>query len=106
MIRHIVMWKLKEHAEGADRAANLVKMQALLHSCAGLVPGMVKFTSAVATPGLEATYDIVLDSTFTSRAALDAYQMHPQHMAIKPFIGAIRLERQCMDFEVPDTLPE
>ena len=32
MIKHIVMWKLKEHAEGADRAANAAKMKALLRS--------------------------------------------------------------------------
>jgi hypothetical protein len=102
MIRHIVMWKLKDHAEGADRAANLVKMKTLLDSCAGLVPGMLGFTTAIAQPGFEATYDIVLDSSFASMEALDAYQSHPQHVAMKPFIGAIRLERQCMDFEVPD----
>ena len=102
MIRHIVMWKLKEHAEGGDRPANLIKMRALLESCADLVPGMAGFTVAVAQPGLEATYDIVLDSSFDSVAALDAYQTHPAHLAIKPFIGAVRLERQCMDFEMPE----
>ena len=103
MIRHIVMWKLKDHAEGADRAANLEKMRALLESCAGMVPGMLAFTVATAQSGYEATYDIVLDSTFANSAALDAYQSHPQHVAMKPFIGAIRLERQCMDFAVPDS---
>ena len=33
------------------------------------------------------------------QAALDAYQNHPQHLALKPFIGAAREERQCMDYE-------
>ena len=103
MIRHIVMWKLKEHAEDADRAANLLKMKALLESCADLVPGMLHWRIAAAQPGLEATCDIVLDSTFASQAALDAYQAHPEHVAMKPFIGAIRAERHCMDFEIPDT---
>lgn len=102
MIRHIVMWTLKEHAEGADRATNLLKMQAKLTSCIDLVPGMLTFSVAVAQPGLEATCDIVLDSTFLSQAALDAYQSHPNHLAMKPFIGAIRAERHCMDFQVPD----
>ena len=101
MIRHIVMWKLKAHAEGADRAANLLKMQALLESCADLVPGLLELTVAIASPGLEADCDILLDTCFESKAALDAYQAHPRHVAMKPFIGAIRLERYCMDFEVP-----
>ena len=30
MIKHIVMWKLKEQAEGADRATNALKLKALL----------------------------------------------------------------------------
>lgn len=98
MIRHIVMWKLKEHAEGAGRAANAVKMKALLDECAALVPGILKFETALAQPGLECTYDVVLYSEFASRAALDAYQQHPQHQALKPFFGAVREARQCMDY--------
>jgi short-subunit dehydrogenase len=35
-----------------------------------------------------------------SKAALDAYQDHPDHIAIKPFIGAVREARQCMDYEI------
>lgn len=100
MIKHIVFWKLKDQAEGADRAANARKMKALLDSCANVVPGIIKFEAALAQPGLEATYDVVLYSEFADRAALDAYQEHPSHVAIKPFIGAVREARQCMDYEV------
>jgi heme-degrading monooxygenase HmoA len=99
MIKHIVMWKLKDHAEGADRAANAAKMKALLDDCRDIVPGIVEFEVALAQPGLEATYDVVLYSVFADKAALDAYQDHPRHVAVKPFIGAVRLERQCMDYE-------
>jgi quinol monooxygenase YgiN len=98
MIKHIVMWKLKDFAEGADRATNMVKMKQLLDTCASL-PGVVKFEVALAQTGLEATYDVVLYSEFESKAALDAYAEHPTHQAIKPFIGAVRDARQCMDYE-------
>jgi len=100
MIKHIVMWKLKEHAEGADRAANARKMKELLDACAGIVPGILKLEVGLAEPGLEATYDVVLYSEFTDKAALDAYQEHPQHQALKPFFGAVRDARQCMDYTV------
>lgn len=100
MLKHIVMWKLKDHAEGADKATNARKMKEMLDSCAGLVPGILKLEAVVAQPGLEATYDVVLYSEFGSKEALDAYQEHPQHVAMKPFIGAIREARQCMDYEV------
>ena len=41
MIKHIVMWQLKEEAEGADKATNAKKMKALLDACADIVPGEV-----------------------------------------------------------------
>ncbi|MBY0557228.1 MAG: Dabb family protein [Burkholderiaceae bacterium] len=100
MIKHIVMWKLKEHAEGADRATNAARMKTMLDACAGLVPGILKLEAVLAQPGLEATYDVLLYSEFADRAALDAYQQHPDHVALKPFFGAVREARQCMDYEV------
>ena len=99
MIRHVVMWKLKAHAQGADRIANAVRMKALLDSCADLVPGMLRWEVALAQPGLEATCDVLLVAEFADRTALDAYQGHPHHVAIKPFIAAVREQRHCVDYQ-------
>lgn len=100
MLKHIVMWKLKDQAEGADRATNAAEMKRRLDECAHIVPGMHAFEVVVAQPGLEATYDVVLYSEFEDKAALDAYAQHPTHKALVPFIGAIRSERQCMDYVI------
>jgi quinol monooxygenase YgiN len=102
MLKHIVMWKLKDHAEGADRAANAIEMKRRLDACAAIVPGILKFEVTIAQPGLEATYDVVLYSEFEDKAALEAYAKHPTHQALVPFIGAIREGRQCMDYIVTD----
>jgi heme-degrading monooxygenase HmoA len=93
------MWKLKDQAEGADRATNGREMKRRLDACANVVPGILKFEVALAQPGLEATYDVVLYSEFESKEALAAYAAHPTHQAVVPFIGAIREARQCMDYE-------
>ena len=100
MIKHIVMWKLKDQAEGADRLSNAHEMKRRLDECAAIVPGIVTFEVTLAQPDLEATYDVVLYSEFADRAALSAYIQHPVHQAVVPFIGAIREGRQCMDYEV------
>ncbi len=100
MIKHIVMWQLKEHAEGHDKGANAARMKELLTACSGIVPGMLKLEVALAQPGLDCTYDVVMYTEFASREALDAYQNHPQHVALKPFVAAVRSARQCMDYEV------
>jgi len=100
MLKHIVMWKLKDEAEGADRLTNAREMKRRLDECAHIVPGQLVFEVVLAQEGLEATYDVVLYSEFTDRAALQAYIEHPVHKAVVPFIGAIREGRQCMDYEV------
>jgi hypothetical protein len=100
MLKHIVMWKLKDFAEDADRQINARKMKTMLDACKKLTPGINAFEVAIAQPGLEATYDVVLYSEFIDRAALNAYQSHPHHAALKPFFSAIREARQCMDYEV------
>ncbi|HEX8477546.1 MAG TPA: Dabb family protein [Telluria sp.] len=100
MIKHIVMWKLKDFAEGADRATNARKMKDKLDACAALSPGTISFEVALAQPGLEATYDVILYSEFANKEALADYAAHPTHKAIVPFISAVRDERQCMDYEI------
>ena len=100
MLKHIVMWKLKDQAEGADKLGNAREIKRRLDECANIVPGQLKFEVVLAQPGLEATYDVVLYSEFTDKAALDAYINHPTHKAVVPFIGAVREGRQCMGYEV------
>ncbi len=103
MLRHIVMWTLKDEAEGADRATNVQRARELLLGCAAITPGILQFSLGTATPGMDCTADLVLDSSFTDAAALAAYQNHPTHVAIKPFMKAVVQSRHCMDFHVPDT---
>ncbi|VXB98054.1 Stress responsive protein [Burkholderia sp. 8Y] len=100
MLRHIVMWKLKEFAEGASRAENAQKLKARLETCRSLVKGQGHFEVGIAQPGFDCTYDVVLVSDFDDTASLAAYQVHPKHLAVKDFVAAIREARQCLDYEV------
>jgi hypothetical protein len=100
MIRHMVMWRLHDQAQGADKAANLAKAKDVLLSCAQVVPGIHTFEVATATPGMDCTHDLVLHMLVDDAQVLAAYQKHPQHQAIKPFMQAVVLERCCMDFTV------
>jgi len=101
LIRHIVMWKLKETAEGASRAENLDKLKRLLEGCRKLVPGTPALLEVgFAEPGLFSTFDIVLVADFADKAALDAYQDHPDHVVVKQFAQAVAEARQCVDYVV------
>ena len=98
---HIVMWTLKDEAEGAPKAANAARMKALLESMRGKVPGLTRLEVGLATRELEANCDVVLLAEFTDAAALAAYQEHPEHVAMKPWIGSVRATRQVLDYMAP-----
>jgi hypothetical protein len=95
MLHHTVMWTLHDE----DKAGNVAEAVRLLRGCAAIVPGILRFEVAAAQPGLDCTCDVVLNSTFADRDALAAYQVHADHVAIKPFMKSVVASRQCMDYE-------
>jgi quinol monooxygenase YgiN len=90
MIRHVVMWKLKD-------AGAAPRFKALLDSCIGLVPGMLSFEVGIRAEGFEGTADVVLVSTFADVAALDAYQRHARHREVSAQLGPMRESRSVLD---------
>ena len=93
MIRHVVMWSLHNPADAP-------RFKSLLDSCARLVPGIVEFEVGIREPSLDANIDVVLVSTFTDVAALDAYQNHPHHKEVGVQLGALRASRHVLDHAV------
>ncbi|NLR76537.1 Dabb family protein [Leeia aquatica] len=100
MIRHIVMWTLKDEAEGADKASNARKVKQVLEALNGQIPGMRLLEVGIDTSRTEASADVVLYSEFDDQASLDAYQQHPAHHLAGEFVGKVRLTRQLVDYEV------
>jgi hypothetical protein len=100
VLRHIVMWKLKDTPDGASRADNIQKLKSKLETCRSIVKGQGHFEVGTAQPGYECTYDVVLVSDFDDQAALQEYLDHPKHLALKEFVATVREARQCVDYEV------
>jgi hypothetical protein len=99
VIKHVVMWKLAEHAEGSPKASNAARIKTLLEACAG-IPGLRSLEVGI-DAGLDgAAWDVVLVTEFDDRAALEAYQVHPLHEEAKAFIGKVRSARSVVDFLV------
>ena len=92
MIRHIVMWSLHQPADAP-------RFKALLDSCAAVVSGIVEFDVGIRRQGLEANVDVVLVSTFTDTAQLEAYQNHPHHKQVAVQLGAMRSGLLDFDFD-------
>ncbi|MGD0779191.1 MAG: Dabb family protein [Dehalococcoidales bacterium] len=102
MIKHVVMWKLKDFAEGNTKAENAWKMKSLLEGLKDSIKGIRRIEVGLNTNTSNAIdpFDIVLCAEFNNIEDLKVYQNHPEHMKVGDFIGKVRLERKVVDYEV------
>lgn len=99
MVKHIVLWRLKPEAHGRTAAENARAIKDKLEALRGRIPGMLRLEVGLDFSREETSSQVALYSEFESRAALDAYQIHPDHEAVKPFILEARSERRLVDYE-------
>ena len=99
MVKHIVMLRLKDEAHGNDKQANARLIKQKIEALRGQIPGIIRLEVGVDFSRSDASADLCLYSEFESRAALDAYQSHPAHQAILPFIAEARSERRLVDYD-------
>lgn len=96
MIRHICMFSLKEENKTANAAEFLRQGEEL-----GRHPTIRGAQVVGKTQGApNANYDMALIFDFDSLEELNAYQVSPEHVAFGRFVGEIRLDRACIDYEV------
>lgn len=97
MVKHVILWKLKEGIE--DREAVKQEIKTALEGLKGRVPGLLEIK--VITEFLpSATADVMLDSTLEDMEALKGYAVHPDHVAaadtyVRPYTDV----RLCADYE-------
>ena len=100
MIKHIVMWKLAESAEGADRLENAQKIRGMIEGLRGVIPQIREIEIGINFNDSGAAYDVVLYSVFDSKEDLDSYQEHPEHKKVADFITKVRTDRVVADYEI------
>ncbi|MBE7025271.1 MAG: Dabb family protein [Ruminococcaceae bacterium] len=99
MVKHIILWKLKEEFSPEEKEKIKAGIKEGLEGLRGQIPGLLEIR--VQTEGLDSSnMDLMLDSGFESEAALKAYAVHPAHVAVAD--GKVRpytAVRSCLDFE-------
>lgn len=100
MVKHIILWTLKEKFSAEEKEKIKVGIKEGLEGLVGQIPGLLEIH--VQTESLPSSnVDVMLDTTFESVEALQGYSVHPAHVAVAD--GKVRpytATRSCMDFEV------
>ena len=100
MIKHIVMWKLKDNARGKSKEENSKELKEVLENLKDKIAEIKKIEVGVNINGSEAAYDVALYSEFESSEDLSRYQNHPEHLKVVKLVNDIRDERVVVDYEV------
>ena len=100
MIKHIVMWRLKDEAAGATKEENALKLKHSLESLTDKIPSLKAAEVGLNFNPSPAAFDVVLYSEFEDQEGLNAYQNHPEHVKIVDFVGEIRVDRAVVDYVV------
>ncbi|MBF8302929.1 MAG: stress responsive barrel protein [Candidatus Dadabacteria bacterium] len=100
MIKHIVMWRLKEFANGVNKEENARKLKSHLESLKSKIKEIKRIEVGINIKSSDTASDVVLYSEFDSMDDLEAYQRHPEHMKVVDFVNEIRLERRVVDYKV------
>lgn len=99
MIKHVVMWKLKETALGNSKQANAHILKDQLEALNGKIPGLLHLEVGIDFLHGDSSFDVVLYSQLESREALTSYQRHPEHEALVPLVRELTASRVVVDYD-------
>lgn len=100
MVRHVILWKLKD--EYTDERKEEVKrgIKEGLESLAGKIPGL-KEIKVNTQPLGSSNCDLMLDSLFENEESLKGYSIHPAHVEVADNkVRPHTSQRICMDYEI------
>ena len=97
MIKHVIIWKLKESVENKEETMKSIK--SALEGLTGKIEGLEKML--VLTDKLPSSSgDLMMDSLFTDDEALKNYQNNPLHLEVANGLVRPNVEiRLSFDFE-------
>jgi hypothetical protein len=95
MIRHVVMWTLKDDL---DKKAYVQEIKTKLESLKGKIEGLVSLEVGINEKESAEGFDICLITEHPDWEALQFYQDHPAHKEVADFIGQVRKGRAVVDF--------
>ena len=97
MVKHIILWKLKEEFNTFEVKSGIKKG---LESLAGKIPGLVEIKVQISSLA-SSNADVMLYSVFEDEVSLKGYAIHPEHVYVADtFVRPFTETRLCLDFEV------
>ena len=96
MVKHIVTFKVKDE----NRHNNLAKAKEIIEALKDKISEIIHIEVGIDF-GLDANpSDFIIYSEFKTKANLEIYAKHPEHIKVVEFIKTIASERRVVDYEI------
>lgn len=98
MVKHIVLFKLKENLPEEEKKCIMNRFKAAIEA----LPAQISFIRRIFVSlnlNPDEKWDICLESEFDSLDDVKAYAVHPAHVAAAGIIKEVKADRACTDYE-------
>ncbi len=95
MLTHIVLFKLKDRS-----VANVARAADVLRAMQGTVPNLRALEVGINVLESDRAYDIALLTRFDSLAAMQEYQVHPNHVRVVEYMRGVMETSASVDYEL------
>jgi hypothetical protein len=95
MLTHIVIWKYKPEVSDEQRREHIARLRRL----PDFIPDIQNFSVGADVLKLPRSYHTGLVAVFRDRAALEAYDAHPEHQAVVQLGRGLSEHVASVDFE-------
>ncbi|MEG2004025.1 MAG: Dabb family protein [Clostridia bacterium] len=98
MLHHIVMWKIKQTADGKSKEQNIDLLLSRYEELKKYIPSIknAKMYRNIADGDMN---DVVLLTEFKDADELNTYINHPKHKEYSEFCKSVRETRSAVDYE-------
>jgi hypothetical protein len=98
MIRHLVMFKLKEFSNAAEKQQAAETVKAELLKMKNKIPVIRDFEVGINITDDPSAFDLVINSAFDDPHNLEAYRIHPDHQVFIAFNKHYTLRKCVVDY--------
>jgi hypothetical protein len=97
MIKHIVLFKLKEFSNQEEKELKIKEIKKGLEALKNKIPELKKIMVNININPNE-KFDICLETEHDDMNGLSAYAVHPDHVAVGKIIREVLEARACVDY--------
>lgn len=99
MIKHVVLFKLKEFSSQEEKSLKISEIKNGLEALINLIPELKKINVGINVNSNE-EFDICLETEHENMDGLKSYAVHPEHIAVAKIIREVLEKRACVDYIV------